>query len=118
MEDVIGIRVRDANDRWFAFMTYPEIANAVESDGDDLLMVAKPLMKNVEGMAEPIELRVFPSVRAVEGARYFYQGLFKFCWWGRPTGKKYAKWRDAIVKDFRRGRGAWLYFLGPLESET
>jgi hypothetical protein len=118
MEDVIGIRVRDSNDRWFGFMTYPEISNAVEYGGEDLLMVAKPFMKNLEDMADPIELLVFPSVRAVESARSFYQGLFRFCWNRRPTGKKYAKWRDAIVKDFRRGRGAWLYFLGPLESNT
>jgi hypothetical protein len=117
MEDVIGIRVRDSNDRWFGFMTYPEICQALELDGEDLLSAAKPFMTNLEGMAEPVELVIFPSVRAVEDARYFYQGLFKFCWSPRPSGKAYPKWRDRIVRAFRR-YGYWLYFLGPLERST
>jgi hypothetical protein len=53
MDDVIGIKVRDSTGNWFGFMTYPEICNAVEVDGDDLLAVAKPFMKNLEGMAAP-----------------------------------------------------------------
>jgi hypothetical protein len=115
MDDVIGIKVRDSTGSWFGFMTYPEICNAVEVDGDDLLAVAKPFMKNLEGMAEPVELQVFSSVRPVERARYFYQGLFKFCWNARPTNfKKYEKWRERIMNDFRR-TGYWLYFLGPIE---
>lgn len=116
MDDVIGIKVRDKNDHWFGFMTYPEICQAVELDGLDLLTVVKPFMYNLEGMAEAVELQTFPSVRAVERARYFYQGLFRFCWNVRPTDfKKYVKWREGIVNDFRRC-GHWLYFLGPLED--
>jgi hypothetical protein len=75
MDDVIGVKVRDEHNKWFGFMTYPEIYQAVEGSGSDMLNVAKPFMRNLEGMGEPVEVLIFPSVRAVQNARHFYQGL-------------------------------------------
>jgi hypothetical protein len=116
MEDVIGVKVRDEHNNWFGFMTYPEIYH--EGDGQDFLAIVKPFMKNLEGMGEPVELVVHSSVRAVENARYFYHGLFRFCWNVRPEQfNKYRKWRKRILKDFRRS-GYWFYFLGQIEEPT
>lgn len=118
MDDVIGVKVRDEHNNWFGFMTYPEIYQAFESNGKDFLAVAKPFMQGLEGMGEPVEVVVSSSVRPIESARHFYQGLFRFCWNVRPQKfNKYRKWEKGILKDFQRS-GYWFYFVGALDEPT
>jgi hypothetical protein len=110
MEDVVGIRVRDAKNGWFGFVTWGRLWDPV--DETELIRAVKPHLTGFHGITDPQEVHVCNSLRDLRSAEYFYEALISFSWDCPPFGDSYDAWRKQKQRDVQDGRD--IYFVGAL----
>lgn len=114
VDDVVGIKVRDAQRGWVGLITWGRLWDAVD-DTELLQVVGKHL--HTFGIEHPEELAVCPSLRDLQSVEYFYEGILSFSWKPPPVGtKQRSEWQNKMREELRTGRG--IYFIGALSGPT
>ena len=111
VDDVVGIKVRDAQCGWVGFITWGRLWHPVD-ESELLRVVGKHL--HTCGIEQPEDISVCSSLRDLQSAEYFYEGIISFSWTPPPFGPKYAEWRNGKRQALQAGRE--IYFLGPLRD--
>lgn len=114
MEDVVGIKVRDAKNGWFGFVTWGRLWDAV--DGTELIRAVTPHLTGFQDITHPQEVQICNSLRDLRDAEYFYEGLISFSRERPPYGDGYEAWRKRKQRDIQDGRD--IYFIGALPSSS
>jgi hypothetical protein len=109
MEDVVGLKVRDAKRGWVGFVTWGRLWDAVDEDA--VAEAVKPHLAGF-GISEPQEILVCTSLAEIQSGQYFYEALLSFSWNAPAFGPRYEEWRNEKRAAVREGRE--LYFIGPL----
>jgi hypothetical protein len=109
MEDVVGIKVRDAKRGWVGFMTWGRLWDPID---DAELLSAIRAHLHTFGVEQPEVVALCSSLRELRSATYFYEALVYFSW-NRPSfGDEYAAWQNERRNQLEQGRE--IYFLGDL----
>jgi hypothetical protein len=111
MDDVVGIKVRDAKRGWVGFMTWGRLWDPVD---DTELLKAVRAHLHTFGIEQPEELELCSSLRELRTADFFYEAIINFSWRPSPFGDDDDAWKNARRAELEEGRS--IYFLGDLSD--
>jgi hypothetical protein len=108
MEDIVAARVRDNSGKWYGFMTWGRIMDAVNESWVEEAVRHDADKCAIDGIAE---VRVCPSLLEVMHCEYFHEALFHFANAGIPFGPSYEAWKRERLNEIQQGSPK-VYFLG------
>jgi hypothetical protein len=108
MEDVVAIRVREANRRSTYFVTWGRVLKPLELESVLKRHASSFGLKNVTSVT------VCDNLGEAASARYFYEALIHFASNPIPFGKPYGAWKRKTAKQLILGKE--IYFCGKPKS--
>jgi len=108
MDDVVGVKAKDAAGRFVAFMVWGRLFDVV--DDRELLDLVRDRSSSFAG-APMTDFRLSTSLIEISNHEYFFESLLWFAWRPIPFGAEYQAWRaETRRKLIEDGEG--LLFLG------
>jgi hypothetical protein len=111
MDDVIGVRVRDAKRGWVGFVTYGRLWDRVDPANE---LAAISAHFSTFGIKEPVDVRLCDSLQELASAKYFYEALLTFAWQPVPFGPGYEAWRAEMRSAVENGKH--IFYVGEIQD--
>jgi hypothetical protein len=99
VEDINGVRVRDAKRGWVGFVTYGRLWDPVDPSNELRVISAHFSTFGIEAL----EVQLFDSLQELASAPYFYEALISFAWNPVPLGSGYEAWKPRCDQTSRMG---------------